>query len=99
MIAFSTFDQTPPSRQPVRPSAPDVGTSGKAHVLCTNPAALGGGSGKLDPIFPSKPFAPGIIATGQLAADDHPADAHDRVGEHPRRLQRALLVGAAAPTC
>ena len=34
------------------------------HVLCTNPAALGGGSGKLDPIFPSKPFAPGTIATG-----------------------------------
>ncbi|HEV7177757.1 MAG TPA: hypothetical protein VGN29_19850 [Solirubrobacteraceae bacterium] len=33
-------------------------------MLCTNPAALGGGSGKLDPIFPSKPFAPGTIARG-----------------------------------
>jgi hypothetical protein len=28
-------------------------------VLCTNPAALGGGSSKLDAIFPSTPFAPG----------------------------------------
>ncbi len=30
-------------------------------VLCTNPAALGGGSGLLDPIAPSKPFYTGSI--------------------------------------
>jgi hypothetical protein len=35
------------------------------EVLCTNPAALGGGSGKLDTIFPTAPFAPGsTIAAG-----------------------------------
>ena len=34
-------------------------------MLCTNPAALAGGSGVLDPIFPSAPFAPGtLIAFG-----------------------------------
>jgi hypothetical protein len=27
------------------------------EVLCTNPAALGGGSGKLDPYFSTAPFA------------------------------------------
>ena len=33
-------------------------------MLCTNPAALAGGAGLLDPIAPSAPFAPGLIATG-----------------------------------
>lgn len=33
-------------------SAPIAGT----EVLCTNPAALGGGSGTITPIFPSEPF-------------------------------------------
>jgi len=61
VIAFSTFDQTPPARSLFgRPPA----NAKNVHVLCTNPAALGGGSGKLDPIFPSKPFAPGTIAAG-----------------------------------
>ena len=59
VIAFSTFNAQPPA------DSLFGRTNQKGmHVLCTNPAALGGGSGKLDPIFPSKPFAPGIIATG-----------------------------------
>jgi hypothetical protein len=33
------------------------------EVLCTNPAALGGGSGTLTPIYPSEPFAPGVIGS------------------------------------
>jgi hypothetical protein len=32
---------------------------GRYQVLCTNPAALRGGSAPLDTIFPSAPFAPG----------------------------------------
>ena len=65
VIAFSTFDQTPPADSLFGRVNGSLGTTGKnVHVLCTNPAALGGGSGKLDPIFPSKPFAPGTIATG-----------------------------------
>jgi hypothetical protein len=31
------------------------------EVLCTNPARLSGGSGVLDPIVPSRPFAPGTV--------------------------------------
>jgi hypothetical protein len=54
VIAFSTFNETPPSGALFgRTSDP-----GK-EVLCTNPAALGGGSAKLTPIQPSAPFAPG----------------------------------------
>jgi hypothetical protein len=60
VIAFSTFDQPAPpnslfGRTKVRGD----------QVLCTNPAALAGGSAKVDPIFPSAPFAPGtLIAAG-----------------------------------
>jgi hypothetical protein len=55
VIAFSTFDQPVPDPsifgRPLailgaRPHSGDV-------VLCTNPAALGGGSGLLSPVFPS----------------------------------------------
>jgi hypothetical protein len=60
VIAFSTFDQPPPAdslfgRTTVRGD----------QVLCTNPAALGGGPGNVVPILPSQPFAPGTaIAFG-----------------------------------
>jgi pimeloyl-ACP methyl ester carboxylesterase len=67
VVAFSTFNA------PV----PDNTLFGRAaepgrEVLCTNPAALGGGSAKLTPIYPSAPFAPSVIgaaanlATGAL---------------------------------
>ena len=44
------------------------------QVVCTNPAALGGGAGVLDPIFPSAPFAPGstLSAATKLLAITQP---------------------------
>ena len=60
VIAFSTFDQPPPVDS-FFGRAPRAGE----QILCTNPAALGGGSGILNPIAPSAPFAPGtLIALG-----------------------------------
>lgn len=61
VIAFSTFNETPPD--PTVFGAPSaIGAGGKAtaglEVLCTNPAALGGGSAKIDSLLPSAPFAP-----------------------------------------
>jgi Protein of unknown function (DUF3089) len=53
VIAFSTFDQTPPNATLFGRS-----TTKGDQVLCTNPAALGGGSGILDTISPSAPFDP-----------------------------------------
>ena len=38
-------------------ATPDLPTTG--DVLCTNPAALGGGSALLTSVFPTQPFAPG----------------------------------------
>ena len=54
VVAFSTFGETPPANAIFgRTSAPGL------EVLCTNPAALGGGSGRVDAILPTAPFAPG----------------------------------------
>ena len=68
VIAFSTFDQPAPSDSFFgRVGTLAVGpTPAKGdEVLCTNPANLAGGSGILDPIQPSAPFAPGsTIALG-----------------------------------
>jgi len=60
VIAYSTFDAVPPAGSFFGRS-PTPGT----QVLCTNPASLAGGTGVLDPILPSRPFAPGsTIAAG-----------------------------------
>jgi hypothetical protein len=60
VIAFSTYDQPPPAN-----SLFGRATKRGQQVLCTNPAALGGGAADVDPIFPSAPFAPGtLIALG-----------------------------------
>jgi hypothetical protein len=51
VIAFSTFDHTPP---PNSLFGRTRGAAGGEHVLCTNPAALGGGSARLDAYFPAR---------------------------------------------
>jgi hypothetical protein len=53
VIAFSTFDATPPADAVFGRSH-----SRRTRVLCTNPAALGGGTAPIDAIQPSVPFAP-----------------------------------------
>jgi hypothetical protein len=60
VIAFSTFDEPPPANALFGRT-----TVAGDQVLCTNPAALAGGAAKVDPVFPSAPFAPGtVIAAG-----------------------------------
>ena len=63
VIAFSTFGETPPADAIFGRSS----EAGK-EVLCTNPAALGGGSAKITPIQPSEPFAPGTTIAGAITA-------------------------------
>ena len=67
VIAFSTFNTTPPDETRYgkgdnryaslfdQPRGPGL------RVLCTNPAALRGGTAPLDFINPAKPFAPGTL--------------------------------------
>jgi DUF3089 family protein len=69
-VAFSTFNG------PVPPDAGFGRTSEPGReVLCTNPAALGGGEGMLDPVFPHEPFAPGSAIASALAAVGFPVPA------------------------
>jgi Protein of unknown function (DUF3089) len=56
VIAFSTYNETPPPK-----SLFGRTKAAGREVLCTNPGALGGGSGKLSPIYATKPFAPSLI--------------------------------------
>ena len=64
VVAFSTYGAAVPEDS-------FFGKPEDGHeVICTNPAALGGGSAPIDPIFPGEPFAPGTtigaltLATG-----------------------------------
>ena len=60
VVAFSTFDQPVPANAIFGRT-----TATGMSVLCTNPAALRGGAGVLDPVYPTAPFAPGsTIAAG-----------------------------------
>ncbi len=70
VIAFSTYDQVPPAN-----SLFGRTTVKGDQVLCTNPAALAGGSAVLDPIFPSQPFDPGsTLSAGIRLLGLDPAD-------------------------
>jgi hypothetical protein len=68
VIAFSTFNQTPPDNAVFgKPGAVSdfFGQSGRTdlQVLCTNPAALRGGSAPLETLAPTIPF-PGTLGAG-----------------------------------
>jgi Protein of unknown function (DUF3089) len=68
VIAFSTFNDVPPADAFFGRTA----TAGQ-EVLCTNPAALGGGWAKLTAIQPRAPFAPGTTIAGAVGALGVPA--------------------------
>ena len=54
VVAFSTFDAPVPAEARFgRTTEPGL------EVLCTNPASLRGGEGRVDALLPSAPFAPG----------------------------------------
>jgi hypothetical protein len=63
VVAFSSFNA------PVPPNALFGRTTEPGReILCTNPAALGGGSGRLTPVYPTKPFADSVIGAAANAA-------------------------------
>jgi hypothetical protein len=64
VVAFSTYNEPVPATSRFGRT-----TEKGLEVLCTNPARLAGGSGIVDPVFPSAPFAPGTtiaLAIGLL---------------------------------
>jgi pimeloyl-ACP methyl ester carboxylesterase len=78
VVAFSTFGETPPANSAFgRPSrileTGPKGPPSRYEVVCTNPAALGGGTRPITTIFPSTPFAPGTTIGGATLAVGFPA--------------------------
>jgi hypothetical protein len=67
IMAFSSFNApVPPNALFGRNTDPTLfgqTIDPALEVLCTNPAALGGGSGRITPVYPTKPFAPSVIGT------------------------------------
>jgi Protein of unknown function (DUF3089) len=63
VIAFSTFDQVPPANSLFG----RTNVAGE-QVLCTNPAALGGGAANVDPVFPAQHFASGTQTGSSITA-------------------------------
>jgi hypothetical protein len=61
VIAFSTFNGPVPANAVFgRPTETLDGSPATGdEILCTNPAALGGGTAQLHSVYPSEPFAPG----------------------------------------
>ncbi len=70
VIAFSTFNETPPDNpsfgrvNAVFSGGADFPTGPKYRVLCTNPAALGGGSAPLRTLLRTEPFGGPTLAAG-----------------------------------
>ena len=63
IVAFSTFNG---------PVPPDARFGRGGDVICTNPAALGGGAATIDAVFPHEPFAPGTAIAAAIAAVGYP---------------------------
>jgi hypothetical protein len=63
VIAFSGFGEPVPAGALFGRSSDPA-----EEVLCTNPAALGGGSARLTSIYPTKPFAQSVIGAAANAA-------------------------------
>lgn len=57
VVAYSTFNATPPQTARFGQVTPEQASAG-LEVLCTNPAALGGGSGALVPVVPYMKLVP-----------------------------------------
>jgi Protein of unknown function (DUF3089) len=68
IVAFSAFNAPVPQN-----ALFGRATEPNRQVLCTNPAALGGGPGRVTGIYPSKPFAQSVIgAAANLAVQGLP---------------------------
>ena len=98
MIAYSTFDELPPAntlfgRVAVTCFGP---RSSDLQVLCTNPAALRGGSARLHPVPRACPSPPARRSPSGSACSATRCRRRRPRGSPARLLQRPLLVAGGA---
>jgi hypothetical protein len=92
VVAFSTFDTPVPAD-----SLFGRTTTPGQEVLCTNPAALRGGSVQLSSVFPTAPFAPGtIIGAATLELGVNLPDVSTPWVEYPSSYQGACSTSNGA---
>ena len=91
VVAFSTYGEPPPENAIFgRTEEPGL------EVLCTNPAALGGGSAKVTPIQPREPFAPGSTIGSAIEVLGVPQpDVSTAWGETPGAYRAQCSSGSA----
>ena len=99
VIAFSTFDQTPPPGtpfgHPITPFNARINDP-NLQVLCTNPGALADGSGLLNPIFPSARFAPGSRLWDGIATENRMPAAPTVWGSAPGSYRASCVTSNGA---
>ena len=61
VVAYSTYNRTPPDNTRFGKYTPPAGQPDDKEVLCTNPAALSGGSAPVTTELPSQRFPAGLI--------------------------------------
>ena len=92
VVAYSTFNRTPPDNTRFGKYTPPEGQPDDKEVLCTNPASLTGGSAPVTTELPSERFPPGLIAAEPDAVLRHrrPADGADPVAAAQGALHRPV---------
>ena len=87
VIAYSSFEESPPPNslfgrvgQGVSDLAPNRAAAPGQSVLCVNPAAVAGGTGPLEPYFPTRAGTTGTVATPWVAYPGLYTAGCDQVG-------------------
>jgi hypothetical protein len=94
VIAYSSFPGVPPGTLFGRPGKGVSALSGQTatsglRVACVNPAAIGGGSAKLDPFFPYLPGLPAQRASIVLPAPEAGTSWFEFPGQYQASCQHA----------
>lgn len=90
VVAYSAYGQAPTADARFGRA-----TEAGREVLCTNPAALRGGSAPITPTYPTAPFAPGTIGSLVAASGTLPAASTPWVA-FPHGLRAECRSGAGA---
>ena len=96
VVAYSTFNRTPPDNTRFGKYTPPAGQPDDKEVLCTNPAALSGGSAPVTTELPSAalPDRPDRAEPGAVLRPPGPAHGADPVAPAARALLRAVRARA-----
>lgn len=106
VVAYSSFSSMPPPDSffgrvgvsVANPSGSTITAASHLQVLCTNPAALGGGTGSLEPYFPAASQPTAGVSTPWVTFPDHyTATCEDRGGASWLQIDTTAVAGDHRP--